>query len=220
MIIKKLFSYCWRLFTIVKLKQRDIHIALLATFDADTRFESAITVHQYTVVNGATIGKYTYIGPHCFLQNASIGRFVSIASNVHIVRWTHPSSEFISTSPAFFSTKKQCVRTFVTKDLYNEELCIDGHSIKIGNDVWIGQNVLLKGGIRIGDGAIIAMGAVVTKDVPPFAIVGGVPARVIRYRFSQSDIEQITQTQWWNKEDQWLKCHAHLFSNPQKFLHT
>ena len=92
--------------------------------------------------------------------------------------------------------------------------------VHIGNDVWIGQNVLLKGGIRIGDGAIIAMGAVITKDVPPFAIVGGVPARVIRYRFSQSDIEQITQTQWWNKEDQWLKCHAHLFSNPQKFLHT
>jgi acetyltransferase-like isoleucine patch superfamily enzyme len=90
----------------------------------------------------------------------------------------------------------------VAENAFEEELSVNGHSVVIGNDVWIGSSVTLKGGITIDDDAIVAMGAVVTKDVPPFAIVGGVPAKVIRYRFSEAEISAINASQWWNKDDE------------------
>ena len=84
--------------------------------------------------------------------------------------------------------------------------------------MWIGDNVLIKGGVRIGNGAIVAMGAVVTKDVEPFAIVGGVPARIIKYRFEKEQIEELQRIEWWNMPDEWLTAHANDFNNIDRFL--
>jgi acetyltransferase-like isoleucine patch superfamily enzyme len=89
----------------------------------------------------------------------------------------------------------------VAESAFEEELSVNGHSVVIGNDVWIGSSVTLKGGITIDDDAIVAMGAVVTKDVPPFAIVGDVPAKVIRYRFSEAEISAINTSQWWKDDE-------------------
>ena len=131
---------------------------------------------------------------------------------------THPTKGYISSSPIFYSTKKQCGQSYVSTNSFEEESKVDGNYAIIGNDVWIGAWVKIKGGVRIGDGAIIAMGAIVTKDVPPYAVVGGVPAKIIRYRFSDDIILKLLEKKWWNKPDQWLRENAHLINNIETFL--
>jgi len=88
-----------------------------------------------------------------------------------------------------------------------------GFSVRIGNDCWIGESVLLIGGITVGDGAVILAGAVVTKDVPPYAIVGGVPAHVLKYRYDNETIEFLTRIKWWNNNEEWLKKNYRLMCN-------
>nr|WP_302694185.1 CatB-related O-acetyltransferase [uncultured Prevotella sp.] len=88
----------------------------------------------------------------------------------------------------------------------------------MGNDVWIGSSVIILGGVTIGHGAIIAAGAIVNKDVPPYAIVAGVPARIIRYRFNDEQIEKILKDPWWKKSEQWLRERVKDFANIQQYI--
>ena len=101
----------------------------------------------------------------------------------------------------FFSTRKQSVTTFTPIDRFDELK----EPVTIGNDCWIGPHSLIVGGITIGDGAVVMAGAVVTKDVPPYAVVGGVPARIVKYRYDEATIDFLLKTQWWNKPIDWLK---------------
>ncbi|MBU9735538.1 CatB-related O-acetyltransferase [Lachnospiraceae bacterium ASD5720] len=86
-------------------------------------------------------------------------------------------------------------------------------AVIIGNDVWIGDGAQIIGGHKIGDGAIVAAGAVVTKDVLPYSIVGGVPAKIIRFRFEKDDINYLMQLKWWDKDREWIEKHAAYFEN-------
>lgn len=176
-----------------------------------TRFEGANVVNENSFFVGS-LGYASYLGSNCHIA-ANIGRYCSIASNVRTVDGNHPTN-WVSTSPLFYSTSKQCGITYVREELYKEKTDL----VEIGNDVWIGEGSLIMGGVHIGDGAVVAAGAVVTKDVPPYAIVGGVPAKLIRYRFDEDTVIKLINFKWWEKSEIWIKNNLSSFKNINAFL--
>ena len=165
------------------------------------------------------LGKYSYIGNNCVIRG-KIGSFCSISHNVNFITGAHPTRYFVSTHPAFYSTSKQCGISFVDKQMFNEEPKIEGSlfSIEVGNDVLIGDGATLIGPIKIGDGAIIGAHAVVTKDVEPYSVVVGSPARVVRKRFDEETIKCLIETKWWNWSEEKLHSFADAFSDIDKFI--
>ncbi len=163
------------------------------------------------IYKGVHVGKYTY-GYKTLLSNPAadkIGRFCSINHTARIV--ANHSVEAVTTSPILGDINFLDDRTFYELDnyiqlngVYRDNCDAYPHEIAknrpvvIGNDVWIGANAILISGVNIGDGAIVAAGAVVTHDVPAYAVVGGVPARIIKYRFSQEIISKLEKIEWWN----------------------
>lgn len=142
------------------------------------------------------IGKYTYGKPKVFDWESGkgqleIGSFCSIALGVKIILGGAHRADWVSSYPfpAFFPEADQAVDFAPSKG-----------TTRIGNDVWIGMDALILPGITIGDGAVIGAGAVLTKDVPPYAIVGGNPAKIIRYRFDEKTIDELKIICWWNWE--------------------
>jgi len=170
--------------------------------DAKSRFGENVRIGRNSVINNCVIGDFSYVNSNSVIQNAVIGKFCSISSLVLVGLGDHPTTGFLSTSPYFFAANSINRKTasFADRDYYSIH-----RQTKIGNDVWIGAQVYVRDGVTIGDGAVIAAGAVVTKDVPPFAIMGGVPAREIRKRFSAEDIAFLKEFQWWNRSATWLR---------------
>jgi acetyltransferase-like isoleucine patch superfamily enzyme len=126
------------------------------------------------------------------IQNANIGKFCSIANNVLIGLGNHPLN-FFSTSPLFYKKINPLKIILVSNELYFDEY----KPIHIGNDVWIGTNAIILDGVNIGNGAVIASNSVVTKNVEPYSIVGGVPAKLIKYRFTEDKISELMKERWW-----------------------
>ncbi|RZF50233.1 CatB-related O-acetyltransferase [Acinetobacter halotolerans] len=145
----------------------------------------------YNLVSSlCTIGAFSYSSSNLG-YGVSIGRYSSLATNIKIMG-AHHFPEWISTSPHFYSEQYHDIDPLTTTHLERTK-----RNVCIGNDVWIGADVVLKSNITIGDGAIIASNSVVTKDVPPYMIVGGNPAKIIKARFSESIIEKLTNLKWW-----------------------
>ena len=183
-------------------------------FDTATEFEGANLLAQNSSLTGASIGFASYLGAGSKLRMVKIGKYTAIGPNVTNVLGAHPSHHFVSIHPCFYSLLEQCGFTYAKEQLFKEYTYADDdkHYINvIGNDVWIGQNALLMQGVTIGDGAIIAAGAIVIKDVSPYAIVGGVPARIIGWRFEEEDREFLLQLRWWEKKEEWIREHAEVF---------
>lgn len=173
----------------------------------NTFFEGNNRIGNYSFFAGK-MGFGSYLGVKNQIS-AEIGRYCSIGAEIKTVSGSHPTSVFVSTHPAFFSTKKQAGFTYANENLFEE----NKKRVVIGNDVWIGDRVTILGGVKIGDGAIIAAGAVVTKDVEPYSIVGGVPAREIKKRFSDEEIRKLLELKWWDKPQNWVAENAYKFAN-------
>lgn len=177
----------------------------------ESDFEGANKIYPHTSFSGR-MGYGSYIGSNCDFS-AIIGRFSSIGPYARSNRGIHPiTSPYATTCPMFFSNRKQNGETFADRMMFEEtrKLTI------IGNDVWIGENVFFAGGLTIGDGAVVLAGAVVTKDIPPYAVVGGVPARVIKYRYDDDTIKFLQVFKWWDKDISWLRDHWELLCDIEK----
>lgn len=172
-------------------------------------------------ITGSAIGFGSYIAQDTKIAKTQIGRYCSIGPNVQCIFGRHPSDTFVSTHPAFFAPETFVNFSYVNERLfkeYPEPIDKDGYyTISVGNDVWIGANVSILDGVTIGDGAIVAANALVNKDVPPYTIVGGVPAKIIKKRFEQEEIDFLMDLQWWDKPQKWIQRNAQFFSNIKQF---
>ena len=163
-------------------------------------FERPSRAEADSTVIDTSMGRYSYCGYHCTLIRCRIGRFCSVADNVSIGLASHPM-EWVSTSPAFYHG-----RDSIPKDLASLDYDPAPAETVIGNDVWIGRRSVIMPGVKIGDGAIIAASAVVTKDVPPYTVVGGNPAEFIRRRFNDRLTAMLLELKWWDfKPDALIK---------------
>ena len=165
-------------------------------------------VYRGTKVYCSSLGDYSYLGGGSSLVHASVGKFCSIAGDVRIGMGTHTLHN-LSTAP-IFTEKHNGTGSSWTESVVDNPF----RPVVIGNDVWIGERVMVLGGVTVGDGAIIGAGALVTKDVPPFSVVAGVPARVIKDRFTEPLKETLLKTKWWDLSEEELKKCIHLFQMP------
>lgn len=185
-------------------------------------FEGRNEVGRHTQFFGS-LGYGSYIGGEG-LVSAEIGRFTSIGPHCTYINAIHAYREpFVTTSPLFFSPHGICNpqhKSFATEQMLEEFRYYDKERElvnKIGNDCWIGSDVTFIGGVEIGDGAVVLAHAVVTKDVPPFAVVGGIPARIIGYRYDEETICFLLQTRWWDMPADWFPKHWRLLTDMKKF---
>lgn len=166
-----------------------------------------------SLVVNSKISRYSYVGNNCTIINTEIESFCSIADNCIIGGASHPI-DWVSTSPVFHSG-----RNILRKNFSNHNFGTTKTTI-IGNDVWIGNNCLIKSGVNIATGAIIGMGTVLTKDVGPYEIWGGNPAKMIRKRFEDHVINELIKDKWWKKNVNELEQDSELFNDVNKYLYS
>lgn len=177
----------------------------------DSKIHSTSKVESGTNFSSSTMDRYSFCGYDCEIHNTKIGAFTSIANCVVVGGGSHPV-DWVGMSPVFYKGRDSINKKFSSFDR-PPSLVTD-----IGNDVWIGRNALIKAGVRIGDGAVVGMGAVVTKDVDDYCIVAGNPAQVIRYRFSEELILKLQEIKWWNMGGESLEYYSKFIRNPERFL--
>lgn len=204
----------------LKFNTSKVRIGKRCKIGMSTEFEGMNVIQNDTSLFGS-VGYGSYVGARSIIVG-KIGRFCSIGNDVRVTIGTHPINKYVSTHPTFYSLLKQNGETFVTKQKFDEFNYVDDSKnlIVIENDVWIGSNTLILSGITIGNGAIIAAGSVVTQNVEPYSIVGGVPARLIKHRFDSQQIEMLLRIEWWSKPIEWIKMNAEYFEDVELFLNS
>lgn len=182
-----------------------------------SKFEGCNRVCAHSTFNG-TLGYGSYIGFNSIISG-EIGRFTSIADDCMVVRGRHPYEyPYVATSPMFFSMMKQTGYTFADRQIYNEfKFVRECVPVVIGSDCWIGAGAKIIEGVTIGIGGMVLAGALVTHDVPPYAIVGGVPAKVLRFRYNEDAIQMLLKSKWWEKDEKWFKINWRLLNDLDAF---
>lgn len=179
----------------------------------NTSFEGLNKTFGNCVFTGSAIGRGTYVGENSRIHHARIGRYCSVSANFACGFGTHPA-RFVSTHPAFYLARSALKFSFVKTDAFDPYQYVeDQYLVVIGNDVWIGYNVTILDHVKVGDGAILAAGSTVTRDVAPYTIVAGTPAREIGRRFNDGQIQKLAELKWWDKPADWLAQNAHLFTD-------
>lgn len=176
----------------------------------NSHIDPSAKVYSGTEFYDSSIGRHSYIGYNSEVHNCEIGAFCSIANGFVVGGAKHPV-DWVSTSPSFYK-----VGGGTGKHLGSLEV----EPIKrtfIGNDVWIGARVTMMQGIRIGNGAVIGAGSIVTKDVPPYAVVAGCPAKVLKFRFDKDTIMKLQESEWWNLSDEQLSKYAKYINRVDEF---
>lgn len=191
-------------------KRLKSHIALFCILQEAEVDRSAAICSDVRFYRGK-LGRYSYIGNNSFVSDTNIGNFTSISTDCYIGGTTHPV-DWVSTSPVFHKWEN-----IMKKNFARHEFEIFKRTV-IGNDVWIGNRVMIKAGVTIGDGAVIGMGSVVTKDVGPYEIWAGNPARMIRKRFDDDTIQSLLNTHWWNEPDEAIEKIAGAVPDVERFL--
>lgn len=177
---------------------------LNSTIDRTSKVESGSSF-----IN-SNMDKYSFCGYDCEIINTNIGKFTSIANNVVIGGAMHPM-DWVSMSPVFYHGRDSISRKFAELQRPTDKQTI------IGNDVWIGQFAMIKQGVTIGDGAVVGMGSIVTKDVGPFEVWVGNPAKFLKKRFDEDTIEILSKSKWWLMSDDELLSYANDFNDIEAF---
>jgi acetyltransferase-like isoleucine patch superfamily enzyme len=184
--------------------------ARLAAIRSST-VHSTAKIESGTSFYFSTMDRHSFCGYDCDIYCTDIGRYVSIANGVVLGGGRHPM-EWVGMSPVFYAGRDSVKAKFSTHARQPAE------RVDVGHDVWIGRSAIVLPGVRIGNGAVVGAGAVVTKDVPPYAVVGGNPARVIRFRFNDALIARLIATDWWSLDDDGLRRLGPYMNDVEKFL--
>ncbi len=181
----------------------------LTFFKKKHNFSKTTIVGSNVIISGnVQIGDYTYVSDFTILYNVKIGKFCSIANFCGVGMLDH---NYKNVSSHYFLEKKKY-------GFLKDDKKIKDKNTQIGNDVWIGFNSIIKSGVKISDGAIVGAGSVVLKDVPAYAIVAGVPAKIIKYRFSEEIIQKLKIIKWWEWEFLKIKSRLDDFYNIENFI--
>ncbi len=178
---------------------------------------SQSSVHPTSKIESGTsffashMDKHSFCGYDCDIHSADIGRFVSIANGVVLGGGRHPM-EWVGMSPVFYRGRDS------VKAKFSEHEREPVRRVRIGHDVWIGRSAIVLPGVDIGHGAVVGAGAVVTKSVPPYAIVAGNPARLIRHRFPEAVVQRLLASAWWDLDEDRLRALGPLTQDVEAFL--
>jgi acetyltransferase-like isoleucine patch superfamily enzyme len=172
----------------------------------DTKINRKTKVNRFVKLINVNAGAYTYIGPRTIIINAEIGKFCSISWDCNIGIVSH-DIRCLSTSPIFSEKRNGTGTIWIDREVLSVH-----PKVVIGSDVWIGSRAILLEGVNVGHGAVIGAGAVVTKNVPPYAVAVGVPAKVIKYRFSEKTIGALLVNPWWDFPESLIKSKLDVFS--------
>ena len=208
MILKKILH---RLYRINSRRVQAVIRSLLYRFEGGEAYSETLR-RIFSDYHAVKIGMYTHGGcfvPGNFDRFTTIGRYSSIARTAKTFNRNHPM-DWKSTHAIFFNPELKCC----DKDV------VDYIPLKIGNDVWIGEYaVILPHVTEIGDGAVIGAGACINKNVPPYAVVVGTPARIVRYRFPKEIIEALLDSKWWEQDIKQIKPFFEEFQRPYEQLY-
>ncbi len=202
-------SYIKSVFSLKKLTHKAV--SPLAYWDSGSSFTKFSEIRRFAKLHQSHIGKYTRVNAFCQFARVTVGNFSAIGIGTIMGLGRHPLN-YASTQSIFYKNNNMSNEWVKPIDFK------EGLTIKVGNDVWIGRNCTVMDGVTIGDGAVIATGAIVTKDVPAYAIAGGVPAKVIKYRFSEEMISRLLEIKWWDFSNEKITEHIEFFRDPDLTL--